>query len=104
MLGFHPIAKRRVLWLAGLVATPALLYLVSPPELKSTPEAPGLATQRLQQLGPVQRDEAIMMLAMLLAVVLWVSGACHCGVLLWLRGACCVPVGAAQQSYSVGAA
>jgi len=50
-----------------------LLQLV-PPEIKDTPEAPKAASERLQKMGPMSRDEKIMLATMGFAVVLWVTG------------------------------
>lgn len=58
----------------GLLAMPYLMYKIYPPEIKDTPEAPALATKRLQEMGPVSRNEWAMVGTMLLAVSLWVFG------------------------------
>lgn len=58
----------------GLLAMPYLMYKLYPPEIKDTPEAPALATKRLQEMGPVSRNEWAMVGTMLLAVSLWVFG------------------------------
>lgn len=57
-------------------ATPEQQYCLqlSPPEIKDTPEAPKAATERLQKMGPMSRDEKIMLGTMGFAVVLWVLG------------------------------
>ena len=47
---------------------------LNPPEIKDTPEAPRDAAERLQKMGPMSRDEKIMLGTMGLAVVLWVLG------------------------------
>ncbi|PKA56140.1 Dicarboxylate transporter 2.1, chloroplastic [Apostasia shenzhenica] len=57
-----------------LLATPYFLYKFYPPETKETPEAPALATKRLEGLGPITRNEWTMIGTMLLAVTLWVFG------------------------------
>lgn len=43
-----------------------------PPEIKDTPEAPRQATEKLQQMGPMSRDEKIMLGTMGFALALWV--------------------------------
>lgn len=58
----------------GLLAMPYLMYKLYPPEIKDTPEAPALAAKRLQEMGPVSRNEWAMVGTMLLAVSLWVFG------------------------------
>lgn len=58
----------------ALLATPLIIYQLSPPEMKDTPEAPGIAAKKLQEMGPVKQNEWVMMATMLLAVTLWVFG------------------------------
>lgn len=60
--------------LAGLLITPFIMYKVYPPGIKDTPEAPQQANQRLASMGPMSRDESIMMGTMAGAVCLWVFG------------------------------
>ncbi|KAI3437630.1 hypothetical protein D9Q98_000082 [Chlorella vulgaris] len=60
--------------LAGLLITPLLMYKLFPPEIKDTPEAPKLAQERLTKMGPMSRDEKIMLGTMAGAVCLWVAG------------------------------
>ncbi|XP_031262134.1 dicarboxylate transporter 2.1, chloroplastic-like [Pistacia vera] len=57
-----------------LLATPLVLYNLYPPEIKDTPEAPAIAAKKLESMGPVTRNEWIMVGTMLLAVSLWVGG------------------------------
>ncbi|XP_040966085.1 dicarboxylate transporter 2.1, chloroplastic isoform X3 [Gossypium hirsutum] len=45
-----------------------------PPEIKDTPDAPAMAAKKLEQMGPVTKNEWIMVGTMLLAVTLWVCG------------------------------
>ncbi|KAK3121998.1 hypothetical protein QOZ80_8BG0663790 [Eleusine coracana subsp. coracana] len=71
-----------ILWLkvaslpaiVGLLVTPYLLYKIFPPEIKDTPEAPALAAEKLKKMGPVTRNEWVMIGTMLLAVSLWIFG------------------------------
>ncbi len=44
------------------------------PEVTDTPEAPLAAKAKLREMGPMSRDERIMLGTMLGAVVLWVLG------------------------------
>ncbi|KAL3139030.1 cytochrome P450-dit2 [Trebouxia sp. C0010 RCD-2024] len=60
--------------LVGLLVTPFIMYKLCPPEIKNTPEAPAAAAERLQKMGPMSRDEKIMLGTMAFAVVLWVTG------------------------------
>jgi divalent anion:Na+ symporter, DASS family len=60
--------------LVGTLLMPFLTYKLLDPELKDTPEAPQRAAERLAAMGPMSRDERIMLSVMGLAVVLWVTG------------------------------
>jgi DASS family divalent anion:Na+ symporter len=60
--------------LLGLLATPYLIYKIFPPEIKDTPEAPALAAEKLRLMGPVTKNEWVMIATMLLAVSLWIFG------------------------------
>ncbi|KAK9044163.1 hypothetical protein V6N11_072479 [Hibiscus sabdariffa] len=60
--------------LVSLLLTPLILYKLYPPEIKDTPDAPAMAAKKLQQMGPVTRNEWIMVGTMLFAVTLWVCG------------------------------
>lgn len=62
----------------SLLATPLILYKIYPPETKDTPEAPAIAVKKLEHMGPVTRNEWIMVGTMLLAVSLWVFGYVAC--------------------------
>ncbi|KAI4973050.1 hypothetical protein ZWY2020_011309 [Hordeum vulgare] len=58
----------------SLLATPYLLYKIFPPEIKDTPDAPALAAQKLNKMGPVTKNEWVMVATMILAVSLWIFG------------------------------
>ncbi|EEF36513.1 2-oxoglutarate/malate translocator, chloroplast precursor, putative [Ricinus communis] len=58
----------------SLLATPLVLYKLYPPETKDTPEAPAMAAKKLENMGPVTKNEWVMVGTMLLAVSLWVFG------------------------------
>lgn len=57
----------------SLMLTPLIIYKIFPPETKHTPDAPILAQTKLDQMGPVKRDEWIMLGTMLVTVALWIS-------------------------------
>ncbi|KAG8368635.1 hypothetical protein BUALT_Bualt15G0066100 [Buddleja alternifolia] len=57
-----------------LLATPLILYKLYPPEIKDTPDAPAMAAKKLDLMGPVTKNEWVMIGTMLLAVSLWVFG------------------------------
>ena len=67
--------------IVSLLAIPFVLYKIFPPETKNTPEAPALAAKRLEEMGPVTKNEWIMLGTMLLAVSLWVLGYIY---ILWI--------------------
>ncbi|KAK8616241.1 hypothetical protein V6N13_017799 [Hibiscus sabdariffa] len=60
--------------LVSLLLTPLILYKLYPPETKDTPDAPAMAAKKLENMGPVTRNEWVMVGTMLLAVTLWVCG------------------------------
>ncbi|KAJ6959418.1 dicarboxylate transporter 2.1 [Populus alba x Populus x berolinensis] len=60
--------------LFSILATPLILYKLYPPETKDTPDAPAVAAKKLETMGPVTRNEWIMVGTMVLAVSLWVFG------------------------------
>ena len=53
---------------------PLLLYKFFPPELKKTKEAPGIATTRLKEMGPVTKQEWLMVATFIVLLVLWIFG------------------------------
>lgn len=58
----------------GLVCTlliPYILYKIYPPELKKTPEAKELAKKELKTMGPMSRDEKVLLLIFGGALTLW---------------------------------
>lgn len=60
--------------LPGLVALgimPLVIYMLAPPEIKSTPNSAVFARARLKELGPLQRDESIMLAVFAVLLVLW---------------------------------
>ena len=61
--------------LASLILVPLFLFVVYPPKVKSSPEAPVKAQAWLDNRGPMSVDEKIMVVALLLTVGLWVGGA-----------------------------
>ena len=58
-----------------LILAPLVLYILYPPEVKDSPEAPAKAKEELAKLGPMSGDEKIMTFALSLTVLLWVVGA-----------------------------
>jgi anion transporter len=54
--------------LVSLVVIPALLYVVYPPEVKSSPDAPRLAQENLAKMGPMTKSEKIMAVTLVATV------------------------------------
>ncbi|RWW86344.1 hypothetical protein BHE74_00004888 [Ensete ventricosum] len=54
--------------LVSLVVVPLLLYLIYPPTVKSSPDAPKLAKEKLQKMGPMTKNEIIMAVTLFLTV------------------------------------
>lgn len=58
----------------SLILYPLVIYKLNPPELKETPEAPALARQKLETMGPMKRSEKAMAAIFFLLIVLWAGG------------------------------
>jgi len=61
--------------LVAMIVMPPLLYRVMKPERTSTPEAPAEARRQLAAMGPLSRDEKIVLAAFAGMVALWASAA-----------------------------
>ena len=61
--------------LVAMTLLPLVLYKVIRPEVESTPEAPAAARKALAALGPLSRDEKIVLLVFVGMVALWASAA-----------------------------
>jgi L-tartrate/succinate antiporter len=69
-------------WLEGsfpiglilLALLPYLVFLIYPPEIRSSREVPAWAASELDAMGRFKADEAMMGLSILLALVLWIFG------------------------------
>jgi len=60
--------------IVSLIVLPFLLYIIYPPEMKSTPEAPAFARQKLKDLGPLSAGERVMLVVFAFLLILWVFG------------------------------
>ncbi|CAN6454152.1 unnamed protein product [Victoria cruziana] len=60
--------------LVSLIVVPLLLYIIYPPTVKSSPDAPKLARENLEKMGPMTKNEIIMSITLLITVGLWVFG------------------------------
>jgi len=58
----------------GLLATPLILYVLYPPEVRFTPEAASLAHDKLAELGPMKFNEWVMLGVFVLMLTLWIAG------------------------------
>ncbi|KAJ4724270.1 Dicarboxylate transporter 1, chloroplastic [Melia azedarach] len=74
-IGWMDWAKAAIVpGLVSLVVVPLLLYIIYPPTVKSSPDAPKLAEEKLEKMGPMSTNEKIMAGTLLLTVGLWVFG------------------------------
>jgi len=68
LFGFWPVG------LLLLAAVPLLVYVVYPPEIRTSREVPAWAAQEIGRMGPIRRQEKLMAALVVLAVFLWVTG------------------------------
>lgn len=67
-------------WLPGLVSfllIPYFIYKRYPPEIRRTPHARQFAAAELEKLGPVRRDEKILMAVFSVLAVIWATTQIH---------------------------
>ncbi|MFI8415163.1 DASS family sodium-coupled anion symporter [Serratia sp. NPDC078593] len=57
--------------ICALIVMPLVIYLLYSPEIKSTPDAPHFAQEKLRSLGAVTRAEKITLAVFALLLVLW---------------------------------
>lgn len=57
----------------SFLLTPLVALKLMPPESRTTPDAPKVAKQRLDEMGPISDDEKVFLFLMLGMVVLWAS-------------------------------
>lgn len=60
--------------LVDIAVIPLVLWFVYPPKLKKTEEARALARAEMRALGPMRREEWVMLGALITTVALWVLG------------------------------
>ena len=63
--------------LVSLAVVPLLIYRLFPPEIKHTPQAAAFARAELDALGPMKRDEKLMLLVFALVAGLWITLSWH---------------------------
>ncbi|WP_195854637.1 DASS family sodium-coupled anion symporter [Aerococcus sanguinicola] len=61
----------------SLLIVPLAFLLLSPPELRATPQAAQMAQEELEAQGPLSRDEKWTGAIFVLALVLWITGSWH---------------------------
>lgn len=68
-IGWMDWAKAAIVpGLVSLIVVPLLLYIIYPPTVKSSPDAPRLAKEKLEKMGPMSKNEMIMAGTLLLTV------------------------------------
>lgn len=68
-IGWMDWAKAAIVpGLVSLIVVPFLLYVIYPPTVKSSPDAPKLARENLAKMGPMSKNEMIMAGTLLLTV------------------------------------
>lgn len=60
--------------LCSLALLPLLIYLLSPPELKSTPNSVEFAKEKMREIGPMKRTEKLLVGILSVLLVLWIFG------------------------------
>jgi DASS family divalent anion:Na+ symporter len=60
--------------LLSFLVIPCLMYMLVRPEIKETPEAAELARAELDKMGPMRRNEWVVLGAFILALLLWLTG------------------------------
>ena len=67
-MGFLPVG------IVLLVLVPLLVYLIYPPEIKTSKEIPQWAGGELAKMGSISRQEITMIVLVVLAIFLWITG------------------------------
>nr|DAD42346.1 TPA_asm: hypothetical protein HUJ06_000576 [Nelumbo nucifera] len=74
-IGWTDWAKAAIVpGLISLLVVPLLLYIIYPPTVKSSPDAPKLAREKLEKMGSMTKNEIIMAATLVLTVGLWIFG------------------------------
>ncbi|PIN00859.1 hypothetical protein CDL12_26639 [Handroanthus impetiginosus] len=74
-IGWMDWAKAAIVpGLVSLIVVPLLLYVIYPPTVKTSPDAPKLAREKLEKMGSMSKNEIIMAGTLLLTVGLWIFG------------------------------
>ncbi|XP_039014295.1 dicarboxylate transporter 1, chloroplastic-like [Hibiscus syriacus] len=74
-IGWTDWAKAAIVpGLVSLLVVPLILYVIYPPTVKTSPDAPRLAKEKLEKMGPMTKNEIIMAGTLFLTVGLWIFG------------------------------
>ena len=60
--------------LVALLVVPYVIFLLTKPEVKRSPDAAAMATRELEKMGPMARAEKNMLAVFLLTLTLWATG------------------------------
>jgi len=60
--------------LVSLLVVPLLVYWLTRPQIKQTPDAPAMALRELELMGKMSRGEGLMLLTVVVLLVLWIFG------------------------------
>ena len=60
--------------LLSFLLMPLVLYKIYPPELKKTPDAPKIATEKLKEMGKLKISEILMLITFAILLGLWITG------------------------------
>jgi len=63
--------------LISLTIIPLMIYRFFPPEIKETPNAVTFAHEELEKLGPLSRNEKILLVVFVSVVILWITSKLH---------------------------
>ena len=63
--------------LVSAAAVPWVVYRLSPPGIRSTPQAAEMARKELEAMGPLKRDEKIALSVFILVCAVWGTSALH---------------------------
>lgn len=60
--------------IVSFIILPLFLYKFFPPEIKTTKEAPAMAAQKLKEMGPITKQEWLMIGTFFVLLALWIFG------------------------------
>lgn len=58
----------------NLLLMPLVIYILNPPAIKHSENAPAMARKKLKEMGPITWQENIMLLTFVLLIALWIFG------------------------------